>query len=333
MDAGRVIDRMVACTAGQIVACNIVAGIDNRLIDRNLAKEAFEWLGRLAAFEPRYQAPQELVKELLILRGGDFPDGMARPAPPPDFRLRGEAKIETGDLKGDVSCVLPAWLLNRLISPPDLERLREEGLVFPSSPHGFQPTATIERWRRKPAAERRVRFNPNAVLGQPRSVVWFTRRQSLAVALGRAGKGHAQRGRDSLGLVHHGRGVVLAALHFPAQILGSRTSARPAFADAAGHLRFRAWPDSRRAQSSRNWGWTVDLRALHHNKPSADGCPERVMKEIAGDALPEGGWFEFDLLGAVDEALGKNSGADKAYAARLLGGLSIADLRARLKSL
>ena len=53
---------------------------------------------------------------------------------------------------------------------------------------------------------------------------------------------------------------------------------------------------------------------------------------IAGDDLPGDGQFEFDLLGVVDEALGITPEADEAYAARLLGGMSVTDIGARLKS-
>ena len=336
MDTEQVIDRMLQCTAGQIVACNIVAGIDNGLIDRSLPKEAFDWLGRLAAFQPRYRGPGELVKALVVLRDGDFPESVKRLAHPPEFRLRGDPAIAPRDLRGDVSCILPAWLLNRLIAPNDLERLRAEGLVLPSSTRGFRSAATIERWRRMPAVKRRVRFNPDAALGRRHSVVWFTRRRNLAAALGHRGRrDRAQRARDSLGLVHHERGVVLAALHFPARIFERRTSARPAFADAADHRRFKTWPDGRRAQSDRRWGYTVDLHALDRGAASADGCPERVTREIPGLDLPEAGRFEVDLLGAVQETLGE--GADDAYAAHLLGALSggssIADLGARLRPL
>ena len=291
------------------------------------------WLARLAAFKPEYRAPRELVKALQILRGGDYPPSMPHSAPPPEFRLRGEAGIDARDLTGSVSCVLPAGLLNRLISQPDLERLRREGLIFPHSDRSFRWTAIVDRWRRKPPADRRVRFSPTEALGRTRSVVWFTSRRKLAARLGgRTGRNGAQRARDLLGLVHHRPGVVLAALHFPARILESRASARPTFADAADHSRFRAWPDDRRAQSDRNWGRTVDLRALDHAERLADGCPERVTMVIAGDDLPGDGQFEFDLLGVVDEALGTTPEADEAYAARLLGGMSVADIRARLKS-
>ena len=338
MDTAQVIDRMLQCTTGQIVACNIVAGVDNGLIGPSLAKEAFDWLGRLAAFRPRYQAPQELVKALVVLRDGDFPPIVKGLAHPPEFRLRGDATIDPQDLKGSVSCVLPASLLNQLIAPDELERLRAEGFVFPSSGRGFRSTAIVERWRRMPAAKRRVRFDPNATLGRRHSVVWFTRRRDLSAALGhRVRRDRAQRARDSLGLVHHGRDVVLAALHFPARIFEHRTSARPAFTDAADHRRFRAWPDSRRARSDGRWGYTVDLRALDRGAASADGCPERVTREIPGSDLPGGGRFELDLLGVVEEPLGQGEDADDAYAARLLdglsGSLSVADLGARLRSL
>ena len=56
MDAERVVDRMLECTAGQIVACNVVAGVEKRLIDRSFARDAIVWLARLAAFKPEYRA-------------------------------------------------------------------------------------------------------------------------------------------------------------------------------------------------------------------------------------------------------------------------------------
>ena len=333
MDAERVVDRMLQCIAGQIVGCNIVAGVDNCLIDRGFAKDAFEWLGCLAAFESRYGEPEELVKALRVLRDGVYPPGMSLPASPPEFTLQDRIGLDAHDRTEAVSCVLPAWLLNRLISPSDRNRLRSEGLVFPSSSSDLLATATVERWRRKAPVERRVHFDPDNALGRPRSVVWFTRRRNLAAALGRRDRGdHAQRGRDRLGLVHHGRGVALAALHFPAQLLRTRASARPTFLDAADNLRFRAWPDGRRARSNRAWGYTVDLGALDRSERTVDGAPERITRDIPGRDLPENGRFEFDLLGTVDVALGEGPDADGVYAERLLGGMSVADLGGRLRS-
>ena len=139
------------------------------------------------------------------------------------------------------------------------------------------------------------------------------------MALGRRDRrDRAQRAHDSLGLIHHERAVVLAALHFPARIFEHQASTRPVFADAADHRRFRTWPDRRRARSNRRWGYTVDLRALERGAASADGCPERVTREIPGGDLPEDGRFELDLLGAVEEALGEGPDADDAYAAGYL---------------
>ena len=333
MDAESVIDRMLQCIAGQIVGCNIVAGVDNSLIGKGFAKDALEWLGRLAAFDSKYGEPGELVKALRVLWDGVYPPGMSLPASPPEFALRDRIGMDARDRTGAVSCVVPAGLLNRLISPFDMDRFRGEGLIFPSLSSEPRATDAVKRWRRKTPSERRVRFNPDETLVRPRSVVWFTRRRDLTAALGRRDMGnHAQRARDWLGLVHHGRGVVLAALHFPAQLLRTRASARPTFMDAADHLRFRAWPDGRRARSNRAWGYTVDLGALDRSEPSMDGAPERITRDIPGNELPEDGRFEFDLLGAVEEALGVGPDADEVYAERLLGGMSVADLGFRLRS-
>ena len=320
---------------GRIVGCNIVAGVENRLIERRLAKAAFEWLGRLAA-DRGYTTSMDLVESLRVLQGGDYPRSMPSPSPPPEFRLRGERALDVRGMHEDLSIILPARLLNTLIHPRDRERLRDRGLVFPSTDTGSWSRATVARWRRRPAAERRVRFDPNQTLGRHRSVLWFARRRDVEASLGsRSRNGRAQRGRDRLGLVHHRHGVILAAMHFPPGLLERVTSARPTFLDAAEHRRFRTWPDGPDARANRHWGCTVDLAALARSDPNVDGCLERVTAEIAGGDLPDDGRFEFDLLGPVAAATGTHPADDVAFSDRLrsqLGGLSVDELRARLKS-
>ena len=301
---------MLRHVGGQIVGCNVVAGVENGLIEPHLARDAFAWLGRLAA-NRGYRDPTSLVEALRVLRSGDFHPSMSDPRRPPDFRLRGEQDLNARGLRGGLSSIIPAFLLNDLILSDDLDTLRGEGLFFPFSATGPLSSTTVEEWRRRPAAERRVRLDPNQTMGRHRSVVWFTRRQDIEASLAsKASHERAQRARDCLGLVHHEHDVVLAAMHFPDEVFRRSTSARPTFLDAADHRRFRAWPDGGRSRSNRQWGCTVDLEAL----------AER---------------FEFELLGPVTDSTGTDPADDVAFSGRLqsqLGGLSVDDLRIRLTS-
>lgn len=115
-------------------------------------------------------------------------------------------------------------------------------------------------------------------------------------------------------------------------MLAGCTSARPTFADAAGHRRFKTWPDSAAARTDRDWGRTVDLRALDASSPSLDGCPERVTKAVDGGILGSGS-FEFELLGTVRSSVGAGKAADAAFAKRLTDGLTVPKIAKKLKAL
>ena len=333
LNTNQVIDSLLRCTAGQIVACNVLAGVEHRLLDRAWVKDTLAWMGRLGA-HAEYDTPEKLVEALQDLRDDRVPSDVAPGAERPDIRLRGDAAPRPFHV--EVSCVVSMHVLRRILSHEDRLRLRREGLALPSSKAEFMADPAINEWRRKPANVRTARFNPSESLG--RSVAWFTRRDDFTKATTPAKDAdRAQRARDALGLAHHETGTTLAALHFPPTTLSKIASARPTFADAAsrgigGPGRFKTWPDSSRARRRRRWGTTVDLRALDAAATSVDGCPERVTKEIGGTVLGEGR-FEFELLGSVRESIGTGDAADAAFAARLTEGRTLAQIAQKLKAL
>ena len=324
------IDSLLQCTAGQIVACNVLAGVEHRLIDRAWAKNTLAWMGRLGTHAD-YGTPDKLVRALQDLRDGRVAPSVAARYRLPEVRLRDDAAPRPFPV--EVSCVVPAHRLAGIVSHEDRLRLAREGLALPLTAAEFSANSTVNEWRSKPARERTVRLDPRGSLGRRRSVVWFTRREVFAkTSAGASANDRTEEVRDKLGLIHHRAGTMLAALHFPRVTLAGIASARPTFADAAHHRRFKTWPDGVGARRRRHWGTTVDLQALDADATSVDGWAERVTKEIDGAALGEGR-FEFELLGPVPAPRDTGGAADAAFAARLAGGRTTAEVAQELKSL
>ena len=323
LTTGQVVERLLETVGGQIVACNVVAGIQNRLVDAGWVAQVLAWMGTLGSHD-------DLLRALDDLRMHWRPS-TASPSHLPDVRLHDNGAAVPFDV--EVSHILPARNLRRLMSDEDKRRLAREGLALPWS----QPevlASDMDGWQRKAVHARMVRVNPAATLGRPHDVVWFTRRATLDDALnGVPLAARAQRTRDVLGLVHHQEGDILAAMHFQPPTLSACPSARPTFADAGSNARFKAWPDDEAAREERSWGRTVDLHALSESAPSVDGCPERIAKSIDGHSLSNGATFEFELLGAVQASADRRKAADAAFARRLSGGLTVAELGAELKTL
>ena len=325
----QVVERLLESVGGQIVACNVVAGVQNGLVDTAWAAEVLAWMGTLGALE-EYREPARFVGALDDLQTHRIPSSASLPSDLPDIRLGGaDAPVP---FEVEVSCVLPAWLLSGMVLGEDVLRLAREGLVLPRSSTDVLATATVDEWRSRSAYARTVGFDPASTLGRQHSVVWFARRDSLEAALAtEVPAARAQRTRDFLGLVHHHEGTILAAMHVQPLALSAGASARPTFADAGSHARFKTWPDGAAARNQRSWGHTVDLRALDAPNGSLDGCPERVMASTDGQPLPNGTTFELEMLGTVRTPV--SEGGDAAFAKRLLNGRTAGDLSTELKAL
>ena len=331
LTTAQVIERLLQSAGGQIVVCNIVAGIENRLIDPRWATEVLAWMGTLGADES-YADPARFVQALDRLRMHLHSPAASLPSALPDIRLGGidaPAPFEV-----EVSCILPAYVVGNMMLSRDQRRRAREGLADPISSIDFGTRAAVEEWQSKPARARMVQFDPAVRLGHQHSVVWFTRRDALEDALASDDtRSRAQRARDLLGLVHRQQGDMLAAMHFSPLTLSECVSARPTFADAGSHVRFKTWPDSQAARNQRSWGRTVDLHALGTSRSSVDGCPERTTKSIDGTAFSNDAIFELELLGAVEASSGQGDSTDVDFARKLLNGRPVTELGETLKAL
>lgn len=327
-----VVETLVESTPGEIVACNIAYGISEGLIDRHFARDVLEWVGRLMVHEGRHQS-EDLVGAIEAVRDRCYPANMHDRANAPDFRANGCVNAIDEEVNSEMSCVAPASILREWVHPADVRRLRAEGLTFPLTGRAPMASAIMQRWRVKSPDYRRVQFNPKESLGRPGAVAWFTRRDCLAKAQKELDQHLAQRTRDALGLVHRGEGVVLGVLHIPALVLRPAGFSRPTFADAGSHVRFKTWPDGKRARRNRAWGFSVDLSKVASGDVSVDGCVERVAPSISGANLASHGTFEVELLGAVVNATDTGPGADRAFSKRLRGTLTAQELASKLRRL
>ena len=325
-----VIDSLLAGVAGQIAACNMVASVQRGLVRPAMVADVFAMLAKLAARED-FARSTDAVGALLEIRDGEWPDvdpGGVVAA----MWLAGNRPAADDDFVGGVTTVTGIPVLRRLLGAAE-ERFMAQGLTMAASTTDPESAEDVAFWQRCDPALRRFRVDPDATLGRPDEVLWFTRRQAFADGLRpEAGSGSAQRARDLLGLDKE-VGEVLVAVHFPAAAL--RGSARPTFFDGIAHSRFRAWPDGREAQADMTWGRTVDLRAFEDGAESMDGIPERVAPPVPGDRSPGGIEAEFEMLGRVERETGTDATADAEFAARLAAGqgLTVDDLAARLKAI
>ena len=324
----QVIERLLETAGGQVVACNVLAGVQNNLVDAAWVAEVLASMGEIGS-----DADYAGVGGFL----GVLDDLRTRPSTVtasglPDIRLGGTDAPSPFEV--EVSCILPAWRAGTLMSREDRRRLAREGLALPRSEADPLATTMVNEWQSRPAGARMVRIDPAATVGRPDDVIWFTRRSVFDDALALMPTNvRAQRARDLLGLVHHQEGAMLAAMHFDPPTLSACPSARPTFADAGSHARFKTWPDDEVARKDPSWGRTVDLHALDADAASVDGCPERIAKSTRGDSLANGGTFEFELLGAVQTSANQGDATDVTFFRRLSKGRSAVEIGAELKAL
>lgn len=290
------------------------------------------WLGLLLGELDR-ENPIAAAKALECVLTRSYPPHHTAFDDAPDFRLQGGFP-RNPDPVAELSTVLRLSRLRNLVHEDDKFRLPPL-LEFGNSSLGSEMFSEWqEKWQDQPHEERRVRIDPIESLGRLGAVLWFTPRTCLESFLERESLHKAQRAHDVLGLVHHQVDTVLVALHFEGEMFSDFESDRPTFLDAAGHFRFKAWPDEKNLQEKRHWGVTVDLRKDMSSKSSLDGSLERVMRSIPRtmkDVFPLE--CEIEILGFVRENNGTGSAADKAFANRLTDGLGERPLADKLKRL
>jgi hypothetical protein len=350
------IDTLLERPLGQIICCNGVSGLALGHYDDDFVALVFEWwLARfgyglrdsgeysdvgplpLDADDFIFVAARELDK---LTQAGQDPRFLdSRAAAAPSLRLRCRRNASSKAVAGGFANVVDVErLLFDLISSEDQRRLAATGgiLIHAGWTSDRAAKARVTALFTL-SGEQEVELNTRASgtrvphLGNPASVLWVS---PLAGLLDDLGNTHpAECLRDSLGLIHHGADKALAALHLPAELVQRRDGARPTFADAGSHRRFRANADTARARGRSAWGCTVHLAHLESGRKQVDGRMERVVRPIPARDV---GKVRVTPLGStLTERGGPASAAnDAAYAERLLrqcGGRTA--LRARLADL
>jgi hypothetical protein len=174
-------------------------------------------------------------------------------------------------------------------------------------------------------------FKPNAKLGGGKfPLFWVCSTDTLSIKIAKHLTGDGAR--DTLGLIHHGIGVALIEIRFPANKLVSVKWARPTYADAGIHSRFRTVNDDKTNPSISGWGCTVDLGRFAAGDPVLDGLPERVVEPLAFDRDLEA---EFSFVGGTTLTRGLTAAKDddETFAQRVLRRRTVADLRNQLTAL
>ena len=331
-DLNQTIQTLVASTKGRIVASNIVASVQHQLISKDLASEVLSWVG-LILKEERTGDPLEAVKALEYVLARSYPNNNAPFRDAPDYRLQCCSSQNEKPVPA-LSTIVRLRTLDALVHEEDKELLPPL-LENATESLGKQ---MLDDWQERMEKQGKitltVRVDPVISLGKRNGVIWFTPRSDLESIFAEQTSVRAQQARDVLGLVHHGIGTPLAALHFKPVTFEDIKSARPTFIDAGGHTRFKTWPDGEDAQEDRHWGVTVDLTKLMDAAPELDGCLECVASSIDRS---ENGIFpiecEFEYLGIVQENTGAGSQMDRSFVRRLSGGLGRDRLKQKLTEL
>lgn len=307
---------------GLVVICNVLSGLNERLFDRHFVRQVFEWwhgylLHQLQAFKgPFPLTPEQFEKEaldalnvlLFAPKDPSFRSGSLKP----DFLLACVHKPSADPLPGCYCSVMDVQgLIYHLMSPADRRRLGAgRGVLI----GGVPGIAEFEAFFL--AGETTITLRPGSTLGKPHAVFWVTPTSGLRRNIN--GATVADRLRDVLGLVHFGEDQALAAIYLPTATIAPGESARPTFADAGGHRRFRARADRSDHRRQVTWGYAICLLRLASGKRQIDGRRERVSRPIPASrvgrarVLPLGQTVVTrgdDGSGAVDD--------DKSFAERL----------------
>ncbi|MBF0336851.1 MAG: hypothetical protein HQL05_03385 [Nitrospirae bacterium] len=307
------VDLLLNEPVGVIMACNIVKSSHEKLIKNNELKE---FMGNaLDAFiEDRVKTTAELVAQLSDVASGMRPIGGKRR----QFYFACGKRV--GNMsKGKFSTILSvSTLKKRLVLDPDLD-IAHKAFVSNHDPLDPALEDAIGKLNGRPSI-----YRPNAKLGGSpnRPLFWITPSDNISkkrlryrtyTALGNTI-------RDLLGLIHYKKGVPLVEIRIHGSKLQSLRHARPTFADAGGHRRFKIYTSSGRAKKKPAWGWTVDLHPFHLSGFSVDGAEERVVESACLGANLE---TEFQFCGFTDTTRGNTAkDNDAEFADRLLSDLT-----------
>jgi hypothetical protein len=310
------LDLLCTDPIGQILLCNMVDALDDPDVDSVDS-------GFLSAFlhvcsAANAHAPAATAAELVSLFTGTAAvPGSGGPASSSSFLLACSAITPGPCGDEEVSTVMELGTLKAIYNESYMANKGHQVIPAHADPSDPGLSDTVEALGRDINA-----FKVDAAFGGgPRPLFWVAPSSELRSLRGRLGGPSQSFGnavRDLLGLVHYGDGAILVEAVLPKGATTRWCSARPTFADAGTHSRFRHKPDNATGRCGSGWGCTVDLARFAGPTPVLviDGSAERVVERVpVQKAWPVG----FHLVGEVPYRRGTTSADDdRAFAARLL---------------
>lgn len=309
---------------GAVVVCNIVDCLDEALVDAPFVR-AFIGAAEAAFDQEKPKTTINVIGMLAKVARGRLPVSVSG-APSIGRSFLCGCTVPAASLNDTCSCVLDVGKFKEnLVSDA---RVNEGHGFFLSNPDPADPE--LERAIESLNGRDNI-FKPDAKLGGGEvQLFWVCPTDTLSLRIAKHLTG--DEARDALGLIDHRTGVALIEIRFPANKLVSVKWARPTFADAGTHRRFRPINDGKTSPSTSGWGCTVDLGRFAAGDPVLDGLPERVVEPLAFDRELEA---EFSFVGGTTSTRGLTAAKDddEAFAQRVLGRRTVTDLRNRLTAL
>ncbi len=291
------VSSVMSVPSGLTVAANALASLDEGLVDSEFVKQVFAWWHDLHVYRsrvladkyvgsvppPKAEVAEDALQALDALLLDSLPPDFLAGRESPAFLLRCKRKPRSlKACKGLIHAMPTHGLIFHLLTEKDRQRLAAARVLR------VEPDPDLHRVRHTDAFEltktcelhlRTDAFRGTArTLGRPSAVLWVTAAAELEQDV--AAHDAADCVRDALGLIHIRSGKSLVALHLPEVNVGRVGTARPTFADAAAHRRFKVRLDLACNRRRAAWGYTADLRRVAAGEQIADGCRERVLEPI-----------------------------------------------------
>jgi hypothetical protein len=223
-----------------------------------------------------------------------------------DLRLRRRVRAGRMPASGFVHITRVDLFVKHAIARDDLRRLAGTAILRFAPGSG---TSGIT-WRGR--APSKVSLRDGATLGRPNGVLWLTLVDAVEADMDFAGA--ADRVRDRLGLVHYAAGVPLLAVQLEPRVIAGKETARPTFADAGSHRRFKVMADKAVNRRRVSWGFSADLSLLALERKWIDGAPERVACPLRSHDV---GSLSVRFLGETSADVGRDPEDDVTFAKRL----------------
>ncbi len=226
-----VLDLLFQEPRGATVVCNIVDCLDEALIDAPFVC-AFLDAAEAAFSQERPKTTMNLVGMLAKVARGELPVSLAGTSPIARSFLCG-CTIAAAPLCDTYSCVLDVGKFKEhLVSDA---RVNDGHGAFLANPDPVDPE--LKRAIGSLNGREDI-FKPKANLGGGEfPLFWVCPTDTLNIRIAKHLTGDGAR--DTLGLIHHGTGVALIEVRFHHNKLVSIKWARPTYADAGIHSRFR----------------------------------------------------------------------------------------------